>query len=192
MYKENINNYYKIYLDIMKNVDNKNRNYEILNNIIEIDNNDIMNDIKRIMEEKTIKNRVNIILDITNNYDFMNKDEITLIYQTNNNKAVKIFDSGFVNNNKKICKIILENREIELKEYLDIKPNNEKLEIKLKGIKNITNANKMFYECSSLLSMPDINNWNLKNVTEMNDMFKGCNQSLIIPEIFVKNQVKIS
>ena len=117
IYKENINNYYQISVDIMKNVDNKNRNYEILNNIIEISNNDVMKDIERIVEEKDIKNKVNIILDITDKFDLIKDDEITLIYNINNkDNVIKLFDTEFVNNNKNICKIIYQNKEIELKD----------------------------------------------------------------------------
>ena len=53
IFKENINSYYKISIDVMKNVDNNNRNYE--NNIIKIYDNDIMRDIKKIGEEKELK-----------------------------------------------------------------------------------------------------------------------------------------
>lgn len=44
----------------------------------------------------------------------------------------------------------------------------------------------MFYGCEDLISLPDINKWNLINVIEMNDMFTGCNKSLIIPKRFTK------
>ena len=174
-YKKNINEYYNIYIDIMKNIENKDRNYEILNNMIEINNNNVMKDIKYIAKEKNINNKINIILDITNKIGLKNNDEITIIYNINKNqKSIRLFDSEFVNNNKNICKIIYDNKEIELKENINIEGKNGKLEIKLKGISKITNANKMFYECKNFESIPDFFNWDLSNVNEMNDMFKGC------------------
>ena len=186
-YKENLNKYLEIYNDIMKSVESKNRNYEILNNIIELNNNDTIKDIKNIIKEKNVKNKVNLILDITEKIGIMNNDEITLIYKNKNkDKSIKIFGSEFVNNNKNMCKIICNNKEYELQEYYVIEPDKEKLVIKLKGINNITNANKMFYECTALSSIPDIKKWDLTNVIEMNEVFKGCDQSLIIPEIFKK------
>ena len=182
-YKENINNYYRIYKNVMKNIENQNRNYEILNNMIEINNNDVLRDIKRILEGKNVKTKVNIILDIIDKNKIFDDDEITLIYKINNNeKKIKIFDSVFVQNNKNICKIKYYNKETELKEFLNVDSNNKKLEIKLKGIKKITNAKKMFYECKNLISIPDIVKWNLSNVIEKKEMFKGCDESLIIPE----------
>ena len=157
-----MNNYYKIYSDIIKNVENQNRNYEILNNIYEINNNDIIKNMKYIAEEKKLKNKVDLILDITDKIGKINDDEITLIYKINkNNKTIKIFDSEFVNNNKNICKIIHENKESELKEFLDIDPKKEKLIIKLKGIKSIINISNMFYGCDALESMSDFIKWDL-------------------------------
>ena len=106
-----------------------------------------------------------------------------MIYKINNNEQkVKIFDVDFVNNNKDNCKIIYNHEEFELKDYFDVDKNNEKLEIKLKGIKNITNASKMFYGCSNLESVPDIINWDLSNITEKQDMFNGTNENFIIPK----------
>ena len=185
-YKESINDFYTIYNDIINNVENKNRNYEILNNIIEINNNIIIKDIKNIIEEKDEKNKFNLILDISNKIGKKNNDEITLIYKINkNDKKIKIFDETFVNNNKDICKIIYNNQEIELKEYFDTEPNNEKLEIKLKGINKVSNASKIFNDCLNLESILDIVKWDLSNVTERNEMFKGCNKNLIIPKEFL-------
>ena len=184
-YKENINNLYQIYTEVINNVDFKYRNYELLNNITEITENDVIKDIKKIIEEDDNKNKFNLIFDITDKIELENNDEITLIYKINNNdKKIKIFGSEFVNNNKNICKIIYEGEEIELKEYFNVERNSEKLEIKLKGINKITIANKIFYECPNLESMPDIIKWDLSKVTEMKDMFKGCNESLIIPQKF--------
>ena len=85
----------------MKNIDSQNRNFEILNNIIEISNNDILKDIKNILGENNIKNKFNLILDIIDKNKIFDDDEITLIYKINNNeKEIKIFDSTFVQNNK--------------------------------------------------------------------------------------------
>ena len=74
----------------------------------------------------------------------------------------KIFGSKFVENNKNICKIIINGNEFELSEYINInnvnKIKNNIFEIKLKGIKNVTNMSYMFSNCKSLLSLPDISN----------------------------------
>ena len=36
---------------------------------------------------------------------------------------------------------------------------------------NITSMSNMFYNCSSLISLPDISKWNTKNVTNMSGIF---------------------
>ena len=41
----------------------------------------------------------------------------------------------------------------------------------------------MFKGCSSLVSLPDITNWNIDNVTEMNGMFEGCDKLLNKPDL---------
>ena len=41
----------------------------------------------------------------------------------------------------------------------------------------------MFYECNSLISLPDISNWNTSNVKNMSNMFYGCNSLISLPNI---------
>ena len=95
-------------------------------------------------------------------------DEITIIYKINGESNIKIFDDTFVNNNKNNCKIIYKNQEYELTELFKVENiKNNKLEIKLKNINNIDSMKAMFYECKSLLSLPDISKWNTKNIKDM-------------------------
>ena len=86
-----------------------------------------------------------------------------------------IFGSEFVKNNKNKCKMIIDDNEYEIAEqYTNYKYTFKILNIKLKGIDNVTNMSWMFSECSSLSSLPDISKWNTKNATNMNDMFSEC------------------
>ena len=61
--------------------------------------------------------------------NYNNDDEIEIIYLSNEERKVKMFGSNFVDNNKQKCKIIYNNKEYELQEYLnDIdKKNNNKI-----------------------------------------------------------------
>ena len=68
-----------------------------------------------------------------------------------------------------------------------MKINNKLIEIKLRGIKNIKFANEMFFECSSLKSLPDISKWNTNNVTDMNGLFVGCLSLKLLPDILKWN-----
>ena len=151
-----MNNCFKIYSDIIKNVENKNRNFEILSNIYEINNNDFMKNLKYIAEEKKIKNKVELMLEITEKIGKINEDEMTLSYKINSNEnSIKILDSEFVNKNKNFCNIIHDNNVFELKENFDTGPKKDKIIIKLKGINNVSNISNMFYGCTTLESMSD-------------------------------------
>ena len=118
-----------------------------------------------------------------------NISEINIIYDIKQENNIRIFGFNFVENNKNICKMIIDNKEYEIIEEYKIenfKNNNNKLKILLKGINNITDMSSIFYGCSSLLSLPDISKWNTNNVTKMNNMFDGCSSNLKIPSKFIK------
>jgi len=38
----------------------------------------------------------------------------------------------------------------------------------------------MFYECISLISLPNLSNWNLYYVISVDDMFQGCNSLISV------------
>ena len=124
-----------------------------------------------------------------NSYTLINKNkeinEITIQYKTNYyDRNIRLFGENFVKNNKNLCKIIVENKEYDLCEYYSIKNlklNNNKFEIKLKGIKNVTNMSYIFSDCSKLSSLPDISKWDTKNVTNMSFMFDGCSKLSVKP-----------
>ena len=50
---------------------------------------------------------------------------------------------------------------------------------------NVTKMSYMFYGCSSLISLPDISNWNTSKVTNMSYMFYDCNSLLSLPDISI-------
>ena len=41
----------------------------------------------------------------------------------------------------------------------------------------------MFYNCSSLSSLPDISKWNTNNITDMIMLFAGCSSLSSLPDI---------
>ena len=126
---DNMEIFYNISNDII-NYEIKNRNYEILQNIKEINNNNIVEEINEIINDNDIKNKINNIITIYNK--MVNKDlsEINIIYDIRKrNKdiekgdvdAINIFGSKFVENNKKFCKMIIDDKEYELKENIILK-----------------------------------------------------------------------
>ena len=186
----------------------KNNNEDNNNNFYNIDNN------KMSKEKKENDNVDEIIIKYkrSNNtiLDLMNKDKLNSIKESISYD--KLFGENFVKNNKHLCKIIIGNREYELKSYLqnendEVKKN--EFEIKLKGINRITNLSCMFAGCLSLDSIknfeklntiniedfcflfsfckisfiPDISKWDTRNVIYINHMFFHCRNLKSIPDI---------
>ena len=79
--------------------------------------------------------------------------------------------------------MIIDNKEIEITEKYYVNNNNNKLNIILKGINNVTNMSYMFSGCSSVSSLPDISKWSTNNVTNMSYMFDGCLSLSSLPDI---------
>ena len=144
-----------------------------------------------------------------------NIDEITMVYMLNSNKKIQIFNSIFVEKNKSSCNIIYNDKKYELSEFFEIpkndENNNDLIQIKLIGIKNIVDISAIFYGCRSLLFLPDIlkidiskyidlkflfaechflsyiskgiSNWNTSNITNLSFLFSNCYSLLSIPDI---------
>ena len=112
------------------------------------------------------------------------KNGIICKYKINKEKEIRIFGDKFVENNKKICKIVYNNQEQELVGTINITDfNNDFLEITLNGINNIVNASYMFYNCISLTSLENIDNWDTSKVTDMNNLFYNCRSLKSLPDI---------
>ena len=175
--KENVKEYCKIINNIINNyIKNQKRNYEILKNIKEIINeNKIINFNK--MEKINIISKCNKINKINENDNFNdnNNDNIIIYNIKNNSDEIRIFGHIFVFNNKNNIKLEIDGKEYELMENYKINNNkNNILEIKIKGIENITNMEYMFHGCSSLSSLADLSKWNTTKITNMRNMFHGC------------------
>ena len=117
---------------------------------------------------------INIIYDIKKINKYIEEDK----------DNINIFGSAFVENNKNICKLIINNLEYDISEKFNVKNyKNNLLEIKLKGINKVTDMRYMFDKCSSLSSLPDISKWNTNNAKNMSDMFYKCSSLSSLPDI---------
>ena len=78
-------------------------------------------------------------------------------------KIIKVFNKIFISNNKKRAKIIINNKQYELKENLE----NKKQFVHIKFIDNIFYLNCMFKDCESLSSVKNFQyiNTNITNLT---------------------------
>ena len=177
-----LNKYYEINENIINNYDINKSNYEIIHSLNQFENSNIIEELNKIIESNNVINKYNILYNI---YCKMNIDEINIIYKVNDNK-IKLFGYDFVKNNKNNCKLIIDGKEEELKEFYNLwlsSANRNTLEIKLKNITKITNMNNIFNECISLLSLPDISKWNITTVTNISGIFSECSTLSSIPDI---------
>ena len=109
-------------------------------------------------------------------------------YKINENKKsekIKLFGEKFVENNKNISKIIIDETERNMESYIDYdnKNHNKKLTIKLIIINKVINLSYMFYNCINLLSFKDISNLDTSNVRDMSNIFSGFIAIERIPDI---------
>ena len=222
--------YYEINNCILNNYDKQKRNYQILQNIKEIDiNNIIFEKLKSIIKINDNKDRLLYIIDLYNNIFLDNKEkqveiptkkevqrknedekhandknnfssgilnQMTIKYNIQKNTdKVKLFGTNFVKNNKNNSYLIIDGKQNELCEYLvlnDGQKKNNHLEIKLIENKPITSLYSMFDGCCSLISLPDIHNWNTSNVNNMSSIFYHCSLLQSLPDISKWNTTKVT
>jgi len=180
---------------ISEGIEKKNKNYDEI-----IDENEINEIEQKLMEytndiiliESIIeKNYINHFhyTNIKECFNYIEKkfnDSIIIYYKIRKNDAkIKIFGQKFVKNNENNCHIIYKNKKYELMEFLELEKLEKLkiLEIKLIGISKIKDASYMFYECESLISLPNINIWNTNNIINMSWMFRGCISLKSLPDI---------
>ena len=100
---------------------------------------------------------------------------------------MKIFGNEFVKQNGQKCQIIYDNKTYNLSEYFELENLKSKidniLEIKLKGINNITNSNFMFHKCTSLISLSNVSIWDTNNIIDMSGLFIGCSSLKSLSDI---------
>ena len=191
----NMEIYYKINYNIINN--NKKRNYETLKNINEFIyyNNNIIKDIKEILNDKDKNNKINNIINIYNKINNKNYiiGEID-IKESDINKEIRIINT--FEEIKKLTGINLKDEynyenEKEIKEKCIIKINNKIIPfcykykfnkmgnyiIEYSFIDKLNKANHLFDGCSNLTYL-NLSNFNSKNVTNMYKMFCGCHSLL--------------
>ena len=66
------------------------------------------------------------------------------------------------------------------------------LELDFLDINNVTDISEMFKGCSSLISLPDISNWNTENINKMSGLFEGCSSLKSLPDISKWNMNNIN
>ena len=81
-----------------------------------------------------------------------------------NKKEIKILHNIFISNNIKRAKIIIKNKQYDLKENID----SSIYKVKIKFVDNIIHLNSMFSDCKSLSSVDNLQYFNTKYLRTIN------------------------
>ena len=161
------------------------------NSINKIDVNEINDNVFRYIKEinldgnKNIQKEFDEIKKILKFNKELRKGTGCIIKYISNSSNIRLFGRRFVENNKDICKIIINEKEQDLCEFYEFEENSEAkfLYVKLKFNENPKNISHMFRECSSLISISDISNWDTSQVTDMSYLFEKCISLEYLPDI---------
>ena len=152
-----------------------------------------------------------------------NQNGIKIIYKINKNEddenKIRLFGDHFFQENSQNCKIIIKNKEDNLREFYNYKNDEKELEITLIVNKKLNDLNGifrdcfslysiinlssldisevndmsfMFYGCSSLQSLSDISKWDTSKVTNMSFMFNGCSNLKSLDNLSKWNTSKVT
>ena len=115
-----------------------------------------------------------------------NIEPIIIEYINNNSNKIKLFSKIFVKNNKKNCKIEVEEKIIDLIDKYKFKRKDKKvIRIKLlinKGVSEI-NMYKMFANCINLVYVDGISKLNKIKIINMDKLFYNCINLSSIPDL---------
>ena len=113
-----------------------------------------------------IKHAVNLF----NKYN--NKNEINIIYETDEEGNKNIFGDKFVKNNKNNIELIINGNRNDLIKCYYLKRGVNKIKIIMK--KKITNLEYMFYDCKSLKNIEELKYIDTNDINNFSCMFYGC------------------
>ena len=181
IYKEIFNSYYDINdYYIVKNISDINFENQI-KEISEIVNQ--KNDIKKFEQILKLYDKINALNHIIIEYKNKEEGNISSSAETNiiHFQSYKIFGEYFVNNNKNVCRVIVDDIENELKEDYFLEEKNQK--IILTNITKITDMSYIFHNCTNLYKIYDIDKWITSNVTNMSNLFYNCESLKELPDI---------
>ena len=190
---DNFELYFKIIKDINENYDDKHINYKIYCNKNNLNKYKIINDMKRIINQVDIKEKLYYLYQIyqklikrdinieddNNSINTPKKspmNEIEISYKNNKNTKLQLFGKEFVINNKDKCKIKYKNNLYDLQFGYDNKSFfnfDENLKIKLQIFDEVTDLSYMFKDCSLLTGLSN-NKINTEKISDMSYMFMGC------------------
>ena len=181
-YINEIENYSKFYEKILES--SEFINCETLKNIMNLKNKKLLYNINDYLTYN-FKTKIKVSLENFENI----KNEINITYKNIYNESrIKLFGEKFVKNNKEFCILVVDNMIFDLYNYYSFEESDKKkkdkiVKIKLITLKKITNMSHMFSGCRSLISLPDICNYDTSEVIDMSFMFFNCINLKILSDI---------
>jgi len=168
----------------------RDKNKVNLNRIIELFNLSTENKVFNLNYPVNIKEYLNHNLEINYDKEYIKKNIGKMIYRETEDKEIKIFNEKFVANNINRAKMIINNKQYNLKEIIENQKQYFKIEIKF--LDNIIKLNSMFSNCKLLNSIHNFKNLNTKYLKTIFELFAGCDSLLIIDDISNWNINKIN
>jgi len=168
----------------------RDKNKVNLNRILELFNLSAENRAFNLNYPLNIKEYLNHNLEISYDKKYIKKNIGKMIYRETEDKEIKIFNEKFVANNINRAKMIINNKQYNLKEIIENQKQYFKIEIKF--LDNIIKLNSMFSNCKLLNSINNFKNLNTKNLKTIFELFAGCDSLLIIDDISNWNINKIN
>ena len=132
-------------------------------------------------------NQSNININDNKKMNSKKLNSMTIRYKINEkDKTLRLFGDEFVKNNRNNCIIILDGKNQQLTECINIDEKmrkNRYVEIQLNEINTVTNMSHLF--CGEILitDIPNISKWDTKNVTDMSYLFCCCGELYSLPDI---------
>ena len=179
---EEYNHYIKkislLFINILNKIKRINSFFEPRNN------NKLINLIKHLSSNNmpSINNLSNVIfeeldfleqsLDEMNNKKIEKKNEINLVYFTENEGAENIFGKNFVEINKNNIELIINGKLTALTNIYPLQKGENIIKMNIKN--KLTNLNNMFNDCTKLINIEDLKYLNTKEVDDYSYMFWEC------------------
>ena len=161
-----------------------------LNRILELFKLSAENNTFNLNYNKNIKEFSNHNFEISYDKKYIKKNIGKMRYDSTENKEIKLFNKEFIINNMKRSKMIINNKQYNLKE--NIENLNKAFKIEIKFLDNIIKLNSMFSNCKSLYSIHNFKNLNTKYLKTIFELFAGCNSLSNIDDISNWNINKIN
>ena len=143
------------------------------------------NPTNKTMSERSLSESISSQANLGESIKFTN--EIKIKYDNDKTKQkISLLGKRFIENNKNKFEIYYNGNKINISNSYDKKKykfNNNPIEIKLKIINQLTDMSYMFYDCSFLIEICNIEKIDTRKVTNMSFLFAGCRSLKNLPDI---------